>query len=52
MKLRDDLTENVGETLGFHQIWPATSDIRQEAQLVKQFTDWHARNDNTDDRAD
>ena len=32
MKLRDDLTENVGETLGFHQIWPATSDIRQEAQ--------------------
>ena len=42
MKLRKDLSENCTETLGFHQVWPATVDIRQQAQLTNQFSRWHA----------
>ena len=34
MRLREDLSQASGATLGFHQVWP---DIRQQAQLVKQF---------------
>ena len=45
MKLRLDLSEASAVTLGFHQVWPDTTDIRQQAQLANQFSRWHAKHD-------
>ena len=45
MRLREDLSQASGTTLGFHQVWPETTDIRQQTQLVKQFSRWHAKHD-------
>ena len=42
MQLRKDLSACHTGTLGFHQVWPETVDVRQEAQLVDQLTKWHA----------
>jgi hypothetical protein len=49
MMLRKDLFENHTGTLGFHQVWPETTDIRQQAQLTNQFTRWHAVHTNETD---
>ena len=49
MKLRTSLSTTQGESLAFHQVWPATPDVRQEALLVEnQFTKWHKRREVTD----
>ena len=42
MQLRKYLSACHTGTLGFHQVWPETVDVRQEAQLVDQLTKWHA----------
>ena len=41
MQLQSDLTSRMGESLGFHQVWPSIPDVRQESLLVHQFTRWH-----------
>ena len=46
MKLRQDLTESGAGHIGFHQVWPEMSDIRQQAQLTKQFSKWHTKHVN------
>ena len=42
MRLREDLSASHVGTLGFHQVWPETVDVRQEAQLADQLSRWHA----------
>ena len=49
MGLRRDLAESNAGTLGFFQVWPETTDIRQKAQLANQFSRWHAVHDEAEE---